>query len=142
MLVYLLTTGEYDDYQVHGAFTSMEDAKRAKVLWGFDQDESAQVEELEVLTIPELPKHNKTPFEVRIHAKDADVPVYVFKGWVGISSIEEGYSFEEGDSFLGNVYRFYIYAQNEAEAKETAVSYFHTLSKLAQKEQWYPLQRD
>ncbi len=138
MQVYLLTSGEYEDYQVHGAFASMEDAERAKVLWGFDQDESAQVEELEVLRIPELPEHNKTSFKVKIHARDTDAPVYVSKGWVGISSVEEGYS------FLGEVYRFYVYAQNEAEAKETAVSYLHaTLSKLLRKEQqeeqWYPV---
>lgn len=135
MQVYLLTSGEYDDYQIQGAFASMEDAKRAKVLWGFDQDESAQVEELEVLAIPELPKHGKVPFTVKIHAKE-EHPVYVFKGWVGINSVEEGYSFSE------DAYRFYVYAQNEEDAKKKAISYFRTLPKPLRKEQpdtWYPV---
>lgn len=138
MKIYLLTSGEYEDYQVHGAFASIEDAKRAKLLWGFENDESAQVEDLEVLTIPELPKHNRTPFKVKIYASDADAPVYVSKGWVGIIQIEEGYS------FLGDVFRFYVYAQNEIEAKETAISYLNaTLSKPGREKQqedhWYPI---
>jgi hypothetical protein len=109
----------------------MEDAERAKVLWGFKDDESAQIEELEVLTIPELPKHNKTPYTVKIHAKNESSPVYVSKGWIEINSAEEGYS------FLGDVCRFYIYASSEKEAKETATSYLQaTLSKLAWQEQW------
>ena len=135
MQVYLLTSGEYDDYRVQGAFASMEDAERAKVLWGFDQDESAEIEELEVLAIPKLPKHSKVPFTVKIHAKE-EHPVYVFKGWAGIYSVEEGYS------FLGDAYRFYVYAQNEEDAKKKAISYFHALPKLVRKEQsdtWYPL---
>lgn len=139
MKIYLLTSGEYEDYQVHGAFASIEDAKRAKLLWGFENDESAQVEDLEVLTIPELPKHNKTRFKVKIFADDGDAPVYVSKGWFGRTEIQEGYS------FLGDIYRFYVYAQNETEAKETAVSYLNAaLSKRKdqQEKQWYPLQRD
>jgi hypothetical protein len=135
MQVYLLTSGEYDDYQVHGAFASMEDAERAKVLWGFKEDKSAQIEELEVLTIPELPKHNETPYTVKIPKEE--YPVYVSKGWIGITSVEEGYS------FLGDVYRFYVYAVYEEDAKKKAISYFRTLSKLLRKEQqeeqWYPL---
>ena len=138
MQVYLLTSGEYDDYQVHGAFASREDAERAKVLWGFKDDESAQIEELEVLTIPELPKHNETPYTVKIPAKE-EYPVYVSKGWIGIDSVEEGYS------FLEDVYRFYIYAVYEEDAKKKAISYLQaTLSKLAWQEQrrsdtWYPV---
>ena len=136
MQVYLLTSGEYDDYRVQGAFASFEDAERAKVLWGFDQDESAEIEELEVLAIPKLPKHGKVPFTVKIHTKE-EHPVYVFKGWVGVSSVEEGYS------FLGEVYRFYVYAVYEEDAKKKAISYFRTLSKLLRKEQqedqWYPI---
>jgi hypothetical protein len=133
MQVYLLTSGEYEDYQVHGAFASMEDAERAKVLWG--NDKSAQIEELEVLTIPES-KHNETPYTVKIPKEE--YPVYVSKGWIGIiNSVEEGYS------FLGDVYRFYVYAVYEEDAKKKAISYLHTLSKLAwkeqQEEQWYPL---
>ena len=135
MQVYLLTSGEYDDYQVHGAFASMEDAERAKVLWGFKDDKSAQIEELEVLTIPELPKHNETPYTVKIPKEE--YPVYVSKGWIGITSVEEGYS------FLGDVYRFYVYAVYEEDAKKKAISYFRTLSKLLRKEQqeeqWYPV---
>jgi hypothetical protein len=135
MQVYLLTSGEYDDYQVHGSFASMEDAERAKVLWGFKDDKSAQIEELEVLTIPELPKHNETPYTVKIPKEE--YPVYVSKGWIGITSVEEGYS------FLGDVYRFYVYAVYEEDAKKKAISYFRTLSKLLRKEQqeeqWYPL---
>jgi hypothetical protein len=135
MQVYLLTSGTYDDYQVHGAFASIEDAERAKVLWGFKDDESAQIEKLEVLTIPES-KHNETPYMVKIPAKE-EYPVYVSKGWVGINSVEEGYS------FLGDVYRFYVYAVYEEDAKKKAISYFRTLSKLLRKEQqeeqWYPL---
>lgn len=139
MQVYLLTSGEYSDYQVHGAFASMEDAERAKVLWGFDKDDSVEVEieKLEVLKIPELPKHNKNPYTVKIPAKE-EYPVYISNGWVGINSVEEGYS------FLGDVYRFYIYAVYEEDAKKKAISYLHTLSKLAWKEQrrsdtWYPV---
>jgi len=137
MQVYLLTSGTYDDYQIQGAFASMEDAERAKVLWGFKDDESAQIEELEVLTIPELPKHTETPYTVKIPAKE-EYPVYVSKGWIGINSVEEGYS------FLGDVYRFYVYAVYEEDAKKKAISYLHTLSKLAWKEQrrsdtWYPV---
>jgi hypothetical protein len=63
--------------------------------------------------------------------------VYVSKGWVGISSIEEGYS------FLGDVYRFFVYAVYEEDAKKKAISIFRTLSNLLRKEQqeeqWYPL---
>jgi hypothetical protein len=130
MQVYLLTSGTYDDYQV---FASMEDAERAKVLWG--NDKSAQIEELEVLTIPES-KHNETPYTVKIPKEE--YPVYVSKGWIGIiNSVEEGYS------FLGDVYRFYVYAVYEEDAKKKAISYFRTLSKLLRKEQqeeqWYPL---
>ena len=140
MQVYLLTSGEYEDYQVWGAFASTEDAERAKLLWGLNEDESTYIEEREVLKIPELLKHDKNPYLVKIDAEE-QYPVYVSKGWVGVSSVEEGYS------FLGDVYRLYVYAQNEAEAKETAVSYLHAiLSKLVreeqQEEQWYPLQRD
>lgn len=141
MMIYLLTSGEYEDYQVWGAFASMEDAERAKFLWGLSQDESAYIEEREVLRIPDLLKHDKNPYLVKIHAEDADAPVYVSLGWVGRDSTEEGYS------FLGDVYRFYVYAQNETEAKETAVSYLNAaLSKRGrekqQEEQWYPLQGD
>lgn len=139
MMIYLLTSGEYEDYQVWGAFASIEDAERAKLLWGFEDDDSAYIEKREVLKIPELLKHNKTPFKVKIHAEDADAPVYVSKGWVGISSVEEGYS------FLGEVYRFYVYAQNETEAMNTAINHFHTIlskRKDQQEEQWYPLQRN
>jgi len=138
MQVYLLTSGEYEDYQVHGAFASMEDAERAKLLWGLNEDESAYIEEREVLKIPELLKHDKNPYLVKLKfdAKE-QYPVYVSKGWVGISSIEEGYS------FLGDVYRFYVYAVYEEDAKKKAISYFRTLPKLLRKEQqeeqWYPL---
>lgn len=137
MMIYLLTSGEYEDYQVWGAFMSMEDAERAKLLWGFENDDSADIEQREVLRIPELLKHNKTPYLVKIHAEDADA--LVSKGWVGITQIQEGYS------FLGDIYRFYVYAQNETEAKETAVSYLNAaLSKRKdqQEKQWYPLQKD
>lgn len=136
MQVYLLTSGEYEDYQVWGAFASMEDAERAKVLWGLNEDESTYIEEREVLRIPELLKHDKNPYLVKIHTKE-EHPVYVFKGWVGINSVEEGYS------FLEDAYSFYVYAQNEEDAKKKAISYFRTLSKLLRKEQqeeqWYPL---
>ena len=136
MQVYLLTSGEYEDYQVHGAFASMEDAERAKLLWGLNEDESAYIEEREVLKIPELLKHDKNPYLVKFDAKE-QYPVYVSKGWVGISSIEEGYS------FLGDVYRFFVYAVYEEDAKKKAISYFRTLSNLLRKEQqeeqWYPL---
>lgn len=137
MQVYLLTSGEYEDYQVWGAFASMEDAERAKLLWGFENDDSADIEEREVLRIPKLLKHDKNPYLVKIHAEDADA--LVSKGWVGRDSTEEGYS------FLGDIYRFYVYAQNETEAKKAAVSYLNaTLSKRKdqQEEQWYPLQGD
>lgn len=132
MQVYLLTSGTYDDYQV---FASMEDAERAKVLWGFKDDKSAQIEELEVLTIPKS-KHNETPYTVKIPKEE--YPVYVSKGWIGIiNSVEEGYS------FLGDIYRFYVYAVYEEDAKKKAISYFRTLPKLLRKEQqeeqWYPL---
>ena len=137
MQVYLLTSGEYEDYQVWGAFASMEDAERAKILWGLNEDESTYIEEREVLRIPELLKHDKNPYLVKIDAEDADAPVYVSKGWVGVSSVEEGYS------FLGDVYRFYVYAVDEEDAKKKAISYFRTLSKLLRKEQqeeqWYPV---
>ena len=137
MQVYLLTSGEYEDYQVWGAFASMEDAERAKILWGLNEDESTYIEEREVLKIPELLKHDKNPYLVKIDAEDADAPVYVSKGWVGVSSVEEGYS------FLGDVYRFYVYAVYEEDAKKKAISYFRTLPKLLRKEQqedqWYPV---
>lgn len=144
MQVYLLTSGEYEDYQVWGAFASMEDAERAKLLWGFENDDSAYIEEREVLRIPNLLKHDKNPYLVKIDAEDADAPdayTLVSKGWVGRDSTEEGYS------FLGDIYRFYVYAKNETEAKETAVSYLNaTLSKPGrekqQEGQWYPLQGD
>ena len=136
MQVYLLTSGEYEDYQVWGAFASMEDAERAKLLWGLDEDESTYIEEREVLRIPELLKHDKNPYLVKFNA-ERQYPVYVSKGWVGINSVEEGYS------FLGDVYRFYVYAQNEEDAKKKAISYFRTLPKLLRKEQqeeqWYPV---
>jgi hypothetical protein len=116
----------------------MEDAERAKVLWGFKDDESAQIEKLKVLTIPELSKHNETPYTVKIHAEEEYlIYVSVSKGWVGINSVEEGYS------FLGDVYRFYVYASFDEDAKKKAISYFRTLPKLLRKEQqeeqWYPL---
>lgn len=137
MQVYLLTSGEYEDYQVWGIFASMEDAERAKILWGLNEDESTYIEEREVLRIPELLKHDKNPYLVKIDAEDADAPVYVSKGWVGINSVEEGYS------FLGDVYRFYVYAVYEEDAKKKAISYFHALPKLLRKEQqeeqWYPV---
>jgi hypothetical protein len=136
MQVYLLTSGEYEDYQVWGAFASMEDAERAKLLWGLNEDESTYIEKREVLRIPELLKHDKNPYLVKFDAEQ-QYPVYISKGWVGISSVEEGYS------FLGEVYRFYVYAVDEEDAKKKAISYFHTLSKLLRKEQqeeqWYPV---
>ncbi len=94
-----------------------------------------QVEKKEVMKIPELLKHNEKPFFVMFNAEQ-QYPVYISK--VGVNSVKESYS------FLGDVYRFYVYAVYEEDAKKKAISYLHTLSKLAWKEQrrsdtWYPL---
>lgn len=117
MKVYLLTSGEYEDYQVHGAFASSIDAKRAKFLWGLSEDESAQVEELEILTIPDLPKLDEglKPFTVSIHVP-SEYPVYVDRGWCDWTSVEEGYTFEEENQ----KYKFYLFAIDSEDAKKKA----------------------
>jgi hypothetical protein len=93
-----------------------------------------QVEEKEVMKIPELLKHDEKPFFVMFDAEQ-QYPVYISK--VGVNSVKESYS------FLGDVYRFFVYAVYEEDAKKKAISYFRTLPKLLRKEQqeeqWYPL---
>lgn len=114
MKVYLLTSGEYGDYRVQGAFASIEDAEKAKLLWGLEDDDSAQVEELEVLTIPELPKLEKRlPFKVFIYPEGM---IFVHKGWYDQTSFEESYTFEKESQ----KYTFYLFAVDEQDAKKKA----------------------
>lgn len=117
--IYLVTSGENEDYRVHGAFASIEDAERAKILWGFDQDESTEIEELDVLKIAELPELNgRHPFKVNIYDDEA---TYVHRGWCDRTSAEEGSTFSE----VSKKHTVYIYAQDEEDAKKKAIAFLN-----------------
>ena len=49
--IYLVTDGNYSDYHVLGAFSSMEKAEQAKLLYAADND----IEEYELDAIPDSP---------------------------------------------------------------------------------------
>lgn len=56
---YLVTAGSYSDYRVKGVFLDPEEAERAKILWGADND----VEEYEIGAMPEW-TNDWTPWSV------------------------------------------------------------------------------
>lgn len=149
--VYQLSSGKYEDYQIHGTFPSFEDAERAKFLWGIEANYSyVDIEEVEVETIPPLPElDGRLPFEVSLHHHQEKHPVYVKQGWYGRSSKEkESYSFspnseaehlwgsnspiEEGYIFAqeSQTYTFYVWAKDKKEAEKIATEKYAKVKRI------------
>lgn len=145
--VYQLTSGQYEDYQIHGTFPSLEEAERAKFLWGIEANyNQTDIEEVEVETIPPLPEFDgRLPFEVSLHHQQ----VYIKQGWYGRSSKErEGYYFypkskaehiwesnspvEEGYTFDkdSQSYTFYVWATDKKEAQKIATEKYAKVKRI------------
>jgi hypothetical protein len=119
-MVYILTTGSHEDYQIHGVFEEKEDAERAIILWGICppeyEEEYISIEEEEIVKIPQLPD-SKLPFMVRL-SPESDYCL-VMQGWKGRTSTEESYTFSHyGDN--DNTHTFFVWAENKKEAEEIA----------------------
>lgn len=119
MKIYLLTSGQHEYCQVHGVFESVEDATRAKFLWGLDDPgDCTEIKELNTQTIPPLHiEDGMLPFTVSVPVND-ECQIYVYQGWYARYSSDEGYTFSQESQR----YKFYLFAMNEADAKSKGLA--------------------
>jgi hypothetical protein len=114
MIVYLVTTGTYSDYQVRGIFSSMEKAKDfANIFEDYNDIEACEVDRTDICIDKEY------PFCVKFCDNDEDVSFD--EDDVKLCNQKAMYFFSGNScSSYRNYYRIYLYAKDRESATKIA----------------------